>query len=244
MARQLPPIDPAPDGRAGGHLAPGLPVGRARLHLCPARLRRRPPCASPRPRRLGASRGAGPGRDGRGAGGLQRGAFDAFLRARPPGAHRALPGTVPGRGVHGHRPPTGHAVRRSCRGGLLLLLLAAGLALPGCRGDAAGELQGFRLDVATAPTPPVTGPSRIVLTLSEAGSRVEGATIRLEGTMTHAGMVPVVRDASPEGGGRYRVDDFEFTMGGDWILRAHVTLPDGRTGTLERDIRVITSPDR
>jgi hypothetical protein len=137
-------------------------------------------------------------------------------------------------------------VRRRSRVPLLLLLAAAGftLALAGCRGDGAGELAGVRLDVATAPTPPVTGPSRIVLTLSEGGERVEGATVRLEGTMTHAGMVPVVRDASPEGGGRYRVDDFEFTMGGDWILLAHVTLPDGRTGTLERDLRVIASPER
>jgi len=126
-----------------------------------------------------------------------------------------------------------------------VLALLALLALGGCRGDAAGDLRGFRLDVATAPTPPVVGPSRIVVTLTDdEGAAVAGATLRLEGTMTHAGMVPVFRDAAPEGGGRYRVDDFEFTMGGDWILLAHVALPDGRSGTLERQLRVISTPDR
>jgi hypothetical protein len=126
-----------------------------------------------------------------------------------------------------------------------VLVLLALLALGGCRGDTAGDLRGFRLDVATAPTPPVVGPSRIVVALTDdQGAAVAGATLRLEGTMTHAGMVPVLRDATPEGGGRYRVDDFEFTMGGDWILLAHVTLPDGRSGTLERQLRVISTPDR
>ncbi len=122
---------------------------------------------------------------------------------------------------------------------LLLLLLAS----TGCRGDGAGELSGVRLEVAMAPTPPVVGPNRVVVTLTAANAEpVEGASLRLEGTMTHAGMVPVIREAASEGGGRYRVDDFEFTMGGDWILLAHVTLADGRAGTLERQVRVISSP--
>lgn len=128
---------------------------------------------------------------------------------------------------------------------VVLLSLAALLSVAGCRGDGSGELRGIRMEVAIAPTPPVVGPSRVVVTLTEGdGAAVTGADLRLEGTMTHAGMVPVIRAASPDGGGRYRVDDFEFTMGGDWILRAHVSLPDGRAGTLEREVRVVSAPDR
>lgn len=127
----------------------------------------------------------------------------------------------------------------------LLIVLLALLTLGGCRGDDRGELRGIRMDVATAPTPPVVGPSRVVVTLSDGdGAAMAGADLRLEGTMTHAGMVPVIREAVPDGGGRYRVDDFEFTMGGDWILRAHVILSDGRAGILERELRVVSAPDR
>lgn len=126
---------------------------------------------------------------------------------------------------------------------MLLVLPATGL-LQGCRGDDLGDLQGFRVDIAMAPTPPIVGPNRLVLSISDPeGNPVQGADVRLEGTMSHAGMVPVIRGAEEEGGGRYRIDDFEFTMGGDWILLVHVTLPDGRTGTLRRDTRAIAPRD-
>jgi len=118
------------------------------------------------------------------------------------------------------------------------------LALSGCRGDATADLKGFRVDVAMAPTPPVMGPNRVVLTLSDpGGAPVLDASVTLEGTMAHAGMVPVIREAEPDGAGRYRSDDFEFTMGGDWILLVHVILPDGRKGTLRRDTRVVAPRD-
>jgi hypothetical protein len=127
---------------------------------------------------------------------------------------------------------------------LRVLVVAAFLALPGCRGGDVGDLDGFRVDVAMAPTPPVVGPNRMVLSLRDpAGEPVVGATVRLEGTMTHAGMVPVIREAAVDGPGRYRIDDFEFTMGGDWILLVHVTLVDGRAGTLRRDTRAVSPRD-
>jgi len=125
--------------------------------------------------------------------------------------------------------------------GWVLTLFLIILLLPGCRGDDVGDLRGFRVDVAMAPTPPVVGPNRIVLNLTDAGGApVLDAEVELEGTMAHAGMVPVIVRTSPDGAGRYRADAFEFTMGGDWILLVHVTLADGRKGTLRRDTRVVS----
>lgn len=126
----------------------------------------------------------------------------------------------------------------------VLILILSLITLPACRGDDVGDLRGFRVDVAMAPTPPIVGPNRIVLNLLDAdGAPVQDAKVELEGTMAHAGMVPVSRMADPDGAGRYRADDFEFTMGGDWILLVHVTLADGRKGTLRRDTRVVSPRD-
>jgi hypothetical protein len=131
--------------------------------------------------------------------------------------------------------------------GIPLLPLVLVLLLPllgGCRGDtAAGELAGYRVSVSLAPTPPVVGTNLVVLTLEDpAGEPVEDARVELEGTMSHAGMVPVRAPAQEAGEGRYRLEDFTFTMGGDWILLVHVTLPDGRSGTLERTTSVVSAP--
>lgn len=149
----------------------------------------------------------------------------------------------------GHPPRRGpdptHPRRRrpsGRTGGGRLLLVGLMLLLSGCRGGAEGDLGGYRVDVLLAPTPPVVGPNRVALTLRDGeGDPVEGASVRLEGTMTHAGMTPVFGDAVGRGEGRYIIEDFGFTMGGDWILRVHVTLADGRGGVLERSTRVVSS---
>jgi hypothetical protein len=59
------------------------------------------------------------------------------------------------------------------------------------------------------------------------GAPVAGAAVRVVGDMTHAGMVPVVADATDSGGGVYRTTDFLFDMAGDWVLSVDVTYPDG-----------------
>ncbi len=122
----------------------------------------------------------------------------------------------------------------------LIPLLA--LTLAGCRGDSRADAHlpvGVR--VAFAPTPPITGPNRLVITLTHPdGTPVAGAALRVEGTMNHAGMVPVFADAEEEGEGRYIVPEFDFTMGGDWILLLHLTLPDGSTGVPEHRVRVVS----
>ena len=62
-----------------------------------------------------------------------------------------------------------------------------------------------------------------------------GADVRLEADMSHAGMAPVFADAAARGDGVYEIP-FSFTMRGDWVLLISVALPDG--ARLERRIDV------
>jgi hypothetical protein len=60
------------------------------------------------------------------------------------------------------------------------------------------------------------------------GRAVSGATLDVEGHMSHPGMAPVLASAEDRGDGRYRVR-LELTMAGDWTLLVRGVLPDGRT---------------
>lgn len=117
------------------------------------------------------------------------------------------------------------------RAGVLWLLLAPALflsplVLPACtRAQAGPELSiGIELD----PDPPSAGDTKFVLLVATPeGVAIEGAEIRVEATMSHAGMVPEFATCTETEPGRY-AGSFEFTMGGDWILIVDVGLPDGR----------------
>jgi hypothetical protein len=86
------------------------------------------------------------------------------------------------------------------------------------------------------PTAAVVGPARLTITIRESSGRaMHGATVHLEGHMTHPGMAPVVADAVERAPGTYEVP-FAFTMQGDWVLLVSAVLPDG--GRLERRIDV------
>lgn len=113
----------------------------------------------------------------------------------------------------------------------LALAVFVVLGLVACAGrDNSGDFGADRvtIDLALAPSPPPVGTTPLTLTLADpSGAPVDGATVEIEGTMTHAGMRSVNAEARGIGEGRYQVDDFNFTMGGDWLLIARVTLPDG-----------------
>src|SRR5262249_8727352 len=68
-------------------------------------------------------------------------------------------------------------------------LLVVLLAPIGCRHpDSATEID---VALSVEPSPPTVGPAKLTLTLKDqAGSPVEGATLKLEGNMNHAGMKP------------------------------------------------------
>ena len=79
-----------------------------------------------------------------------------------------------------------------------------------------------------SPYSPRVGQVTITLKLTDASvTPVTGARIRLEGNMSHPGMVPVFADAREIGPGRYQAN-MELSMAGDWYVLVHVTLPDNR----------------
>jgi hypothetical protein len=57
------------------------------------------------------------------------------------------------------------------------------------------------------------------------GKPVTGARVRLEGSMTHPGMKPVLAAAREVAPGRYEAD-LALTMRGDWIVEVEAT-PEG-----------------
>lgn len=134
------------------------------------------------------------------------------------------------------RAPRIEGTRRAARclqlgwsaAGALALASVLTAVVPACgtpaQDDASAELT---FELTFDPDPPRVGPSRVTLELSDAaGEPVEGASLRLEGNMNHAGMVPVFADASEVEPGRYAAE-LEFTMGGDWIVLVDAKTPEG-----------------
>jgi hypothetical protein len=58
--------------------------------------------------------------------------------------------------------------------------------------------------------------------------------------MSHAGMAPVLADATEVEKGNYRAM-IELSMAGDWIVEAHVTLADGRKLDQQFEINGVAS---
>lgn len=91
------------------------------------------------------------------------------------------------------------------------------------------------------PTPAVVGPANLAVTLTDAsGAPVEGASLSLKGDMSHAGMKPVLAEASGGANGVYQAQ-WMWTMAGDWFITITATLPDGRTLMRRFDLTVARS---
>ena len=92
-----------------------------------------------------------------------------------------------------------------------------------------------------SPHPPRVGQVTIKLSLTDdSGTPVTGAQIRLEGNMSHAGMVPVFADAKETEPGRYQ-SNMELSMAGDWFVLVHVTLKDNRKLDRQFEIKGVAS---
>jgi hypothetical protein len=83
-----------------------------------------------------------------------------------------------------------------------------------------------------------TNPATVLVT--DGGQAVSGASVTITGDMTHAGMIPVIREAREQEDGRYLADTFEFDMGGDWFVTADVVLPDGRKARAVLPVAIAT----
>ncbi len=120
----------------------------------------------------------------------------------------------------------------------LALSVLAALALVACnpRSDDTGGLD-VRI-VSIAPDPAAVGDATLTLEIRDLeGAPVSGATVEVEGTMTHAGMEPVIVATEETSDGTYVTQDFAFTMGGDWVIIVRAILADGSTAEQRVELR-------
>ena len=114
---------------------------------------------------------------------------------------------------------------------LIIIGISLGVGLAACgriRQDQSAVDVGLNLDMTIEPAQAAVGPSRLIFSLTDAqGQLIDDAQLKVEGNMTHAGMVPVFAQAEPGQAGRYTVP-FEWTMSGDWVVTVEVTLADGQ----------------
>ena len=114
----------------------------------------------------------------------------------------------------------------------LVALAALTLLVAACRppADAGTSTAGANVGVVSVELltrPARVGPAAIEVRVQRDGAPIEGASVRVTGDMTHAGMVPVVAEAPAFEPGVYRSDAFAFDMAGDWVITADVTYADG-----------------
>jgi YtkA-like protein len=95
-------------------------------------------------------------------------------------------------------------------------------------------------DKQITPQPPHAGPITVNFKLSDSSKPLTGAHIALEGDMTHAGMAPVFGDAHEVSPGQYQ-GQVTLSMGGDWVVLMHITLPDGQKVEEQMDIPGVQS---
>ena len=122
-------------------------------------------------------------------------------------------------------------LRAPYRAFCLLALTTLLVALAGCgrvQQTAPAANDGLTITMTLEPSPPVVGDGIVVLTVKDAaGQPVDGATVEIEGNMSHAGMKPSFGKTQGGQGGVYRVL-LQWTMGGDWYVDVKLTLPDGK----------------
>ena len=121
---------------------------------------------------------------------------------------------------------------------ILLFVCCVGFALMGCgriqnerfTGGVGALPPGIELKVAVSETASLRmgTPAEAQITLTENSVPLSGATLTVEGNMTHAGMEPIFATATEVAPGDYRAR-LEWTMGGEWLLIVHGTLADGTT---------------
>lgn len=128
----------------------------------------------------------------------------------------------------------------------LLVVFCLVLLVPGCKRPDTTASQAGTATVATSGIQarveldgePQLGKLPLTVYLLADGTGVSGAEVEITGDMTHAGMVPVITNATETEAGLYRAEDFTFTMAGDWILTTDIKLPDGGTERVETLVTV------
>lgn len=111
---------------------------------------------------------------------------------------------------------------------IFVFLLVAGLAIGGCsRLSQEAKQHQLQIELIEPLYPPGVGKYTINIRLFDGNDNpVNDANIAVKADMTHAGMVPILGNATEGDKGLYKVP-FEWTMGGDWVIVIQATLPDG-----------------
>ena len=101
--------------------------------------------------------------------------------------------------------------------GLSLALLASSFTVA-CGGQPEpGSDVSIAWTIEPAP-PAANAPGVVRVTLRDAEQQVvRGASLQLEGQMSHPGMAPVLAPLTEQPDGTYQAP-FQFTMAGDWVL--------------------------
>ena len=121
---------------------------------------------------------------------------------------------------------------------VLLLVLLAACRPPEGGSQGAGDASGVRVSIEL-PERPAVGPATVrVYLLGGDNEAVTDATVTITGTMTHAGMEPIIAEAVPTETGIYETEAFVFDMAGDWLLEAEAELSDGSAAQGERPVTV------
>jgi hypothetical protein len=88
-----------------------------------------------------------------------------------------------------------------------------------------------------SPQPARVGDVTITINMKDRSERpIAGASVKLEGNMSHAGMAPVIAEAREIGPGHYQAK-MKLTMAGDWDVLVLLTLPDGSEADQEFEIK-------
>jgi hypothetical protein len=112
---------------------------------------------------------------------------------------------------------------------LLWFVIVLLMCLVGCRPSEATNTSTANLSLVLDPATPTVGEATLMITLLDAtGKPIDNAQLDIRGDMTHAGMLPVIRNSDTSSDGVYRVP-FEWTMSGDWFVEISATLPDNTT---------------
>ncbi len=120
---------------------------------------------------------------------------------------------------------------RKLAAGIIFLAIVSTLSVGCSRGgsDAENSADDISIELNVTPDPPQVGPAVIDVTLLDAdGEPIDDADLKIEGNMSHAGMEPVNAYIAGGSEGHYISKDFEFTMGGDWVITVTGTTSDGR----------------
>ncbi len=124
--------------------------------------------------------------------------------------------------------------------------LALALALAACRSPVDqsqaqlaaplnNKAQAIRIELSGEPQ---IAESEVLVYVLQTGNGVTGATVSVSGRLAASNTVLFKANALEQYPGLYRVEAFDFSQAGDWILSAEVQFPSGNSGHQELSVTI------